>query len=201
MMVPKSWSKVKDRVHFLWQGIRRFREVGAVTYSSEALCRRACQWMEAGSPDFVVELGGGDGVMTRYILDRLPEDGLLLSFEINEHLFQKLSEIKDPRLVPIHDSAEYIEQYILSHGRGRPQGIISAIPFLVLPPDLSKTILEACYRALPLGGIFSQVHFSKKLVSLYEGIFGNCTIFRVFNNIPPAYIFQCEKPANGQLSK
>jgi len=49
-----------------------------------------CRQMAAGIPansKYVIELGAGDGVITPYLLDVLPPDAKLLSFEINPELY------------------------------------------------------------------------------------------------------------------
>ncbi len=46
----------------------------------------------------VIELGAGDGVITKEILKALPSNGKVLAIEINHDFFTELKKIRDPRL-------------------------------------------------------------------------------------------------------
>jgi phospholipid N-methyltransferase len=140
---------------------------------------------------FIVEFGAGDGVITKYILEQMPKDCKLLSFEINEQLFQVLENIQDSRLIPIFDSAENIQTYLEQYGIEKVDTIISSIPFVVLPTELTIDILMLSKKYLKPGGLFVQFHYSKILKDLYRAIFGNYETKIVLLNTPPAFVFKC----------
>jgi len=172
------------------QAIKNFRQVGTVTRSGKALSEKIASFITK-EDKHVLELGAGDGAITRRILDQMPADGKLLCFEINPKMYATLLEINDRRFHPINDSAEHMEEYMAEHGIEIFDAIVSAIPYIVLPEELALKILNLCKNNLKIGKNYMQVHYAKSLTSLYEGVFGNLETHFVLMNVPPAYAFRC----------
>ncbi len=143
----------------------------------------------------IIELGGGDGAITHYILDRMTKGSKLVVFEINPDLFEILSEIKDPRLTLVNDGAQNMADVLASMDITECDLVISAIPFLVLPDELVEDILQKSKDSLKIGGIFVQMHYALTLKKMYEDLYGNIDTFFVPLNIPPGYVFKCIKEA------
>ena len=141
----------------------------------------------------IVELGAGDGVITKHILKRMKKDSILLSFEVNEEFCKKLRAINDPRLVVVEDSAEKLGHYLKEQDLEYIDFIVSAIPFVALPDDLGLSIVQTCHHYLKKGGLFIQVHYSLLAKKLYQSVFGNVDINFVAINIPPAFVLVSEK--------
>ena len=179
-----------SRFKFLLEAIKNFREVGTVTRSGKALSEKITSFISK-EDQYILELGAGDGAITKRILDRMHPNGKLLAFEINPNMFANLSKIKDPRFFPINDSAENMEKYMTDHKIEVFDSVVSAIPYIVLPEDLAKKILGLCKRNLKQGKSYMQVHYAKTLTSLYTGVFGNLETHFVLFNVPPAYAFRC----------
>ncbi|HMS52577.1 MAG TPA: rRNA adenine N-6-methyltransferase family protein, partial [Chitinophagales bacterium] len=60
----------------------------------------------------IIELGAGNGCITKELLNRMHPDSQLFSFEVNENFCTMLnSTIQDERLHLINDSAEHLTQY------------------------------------------------------------------------------------------
>ena len=72
-------------------------------------------------------------------------------------------------------------------------GIISAIPYIVLPKELAKKIITLCKINLKQNKFYLQVHYAKTKLALYTEAFGNIETFWVLLNVPPAYVFKCVK--------
>jgi phospholipid N-methyltransferase len=170
------------------------RSTGSVAPSSRYLCKAIVEKIDPSKARFVVELGPGDGVVTQFILDRLPEDARLFVFEINARFVEQLKErFDDPRLVIIHDSAELMGAYFEQHGIQAVDYVISGIPFVMLPESLAESIMAVCKQWLRPGGVFIQFHYSPWLLSFYKKIFGNVETDVVPLNIPPAIVVRCTK--------
>lgn len=164
--------------------------------SSRFLCRRIVEKIDPLQAQVVVELGPGDGVITRYILDRMPASSRLLIFEVNEVFVEKLrNTFEDPRLTLIHDSAENMGAHFAEHGIESVDYFISGIPFILLPEELALSITSLCKKWLRTGGRFIQFHYSPLLLNFYRKIFGNANLDFIPLNIPPAFIVYCEKCA------
>ncbi|WP_243638203.1 class I SAM-dependent methyltransferase [Rubrobacter taiwanensis] len=140
----------------------------------------------------VVEFGAGTGVCTREILKRLGPDARLLAFELDRSLARLVSEElgSDPRLRVINDSAENVTLYL----EDEPADVIvSALPFTTLPAELRRSVLGAAHRALAPGGIFLVLQYSPLIRAELEALFGGVRFRFSPLNVPPAFLFACEK--------
>lgn len=178
---------------FFKEGIRNIRTTGTIIRSSRFLCREMIRPVNFEKAKIIVELGAGDGVITRHILGRMSEDAKLISFEVNDKFCEILRNIHDPRLVVVEDSAEHISSQLKEHGFDHADYIISALPFLSLPKELGADILRKSAAALKDGGIFVQMQYSLLLKHLYDAIFDKVSLRFVPLNVPPAFVLVCEK--------
>jgi len=181
------------RFAFLKESLRHFKTVGTVTRSSRYLSRGVVRQAKISEAKVVVELGVGDGVMTRHILKTLPADAVLFSFEVNAQFCKQMMKINDPRLKIINLSAEKLPEVIGKYGFHQVDAVISALPFSVFPLDLTYTIVGHSFDVLKENHRFVQIHYSLKTKKIYSQIFGNIKSFFEFRNIPPAFILVCEK--------
>lgn len=179
-----------NRFKFFKEGIRNIKTVGTVTRSSRYLCDKVINHSKIHQARAIVELGAGDGVLTRRILDRMPANCKLIAFEINDMFIDTLEAIDDDRLVIAPDSAENIRKYLDEQGLEQVDIVYSAIPFSVFPKALAKKIVAASKAALAPDGEYLQIHYSLIEKKLYEKVFGNVEIFFQPLNIPPAFILK-----------
>ena len=173
---------------FLREGLRNLRTTGTITRSGDALCRAAVDRIDWSQARTIVELGAGDGVITRYILDRLPADGRVIAFEVSPDLCADMRAIGDDRLVVAEDSAENVGEWLTKIGAEKADHVVSAIPYAALPQDVGRRILQAAYDHLRPGGRYNQVHYSLKTKGWYEALFGRVEARRVWRNLPPAWV-------------
>ncbi len=190
--------KFNRRIEFLRESLRNIRSTGSVAPSSRFLCRAIVGNIDPETSDIVVELGPGDGVITRYILDRLKPDAQLVIFEINEVFVEKIrANFNDPRLTVIHDSAENMGAHFQKMGIESVNYFISGIPFIMLPEALAESITSKCLNYLCPNGRFVQFHYSPLMLGFYRRVFGKVDIEVVPLNFPPALIVSCKKKQLG----
>ena len=182
-------------LNFLRESLRNLKTVGTVTRSSPALCRGAIKPVDFGSARAIVELGAGDGVITKHILARMHPQARLMAFEVNAQFCTELRALGDPRLIVVEDSAARMASYLQRHDFGAVDAIVSAIPFVSLPVTLADEIVGLCRDALRPGGPFAQVHYSLLRKRVYEGIFGNVKVNFIPLNLPPAFVLTSHKQA------
>ena len=182
-----------NRIDFFVEGIKDLKKVGTITRSSRRLCKNMVKHVDLQNAELVVELGGGDGVITRFILKNMKPDATLLVFEINSKFCEILRNIDDKRLVIAEASAEELGSYLQSLSATNVDCVISALPFVAMPKELGFDIVGKCHRFMKKGGRYVQVHYSLLSKKLYQGIFGNVDINFVPLNVPPAFVFVCEK--------
>jgi len=178
---------------FLVEGLRNIRTTGTLTRSSTALCHAAIDRIDFTKARTIVELGAGDGVITRHILKRLHPEGKVIAFEVSKDLCDDMRALGDPRLVVAEDSAENIRHWLDTIGADKADHIVSAIPFAALPPDLGRAIVRAAKDNLRPGGQYNQVHYSLKTKNYYERAFGKVEARRVWKNLPPAWVLYCRR--------
>ena len=178
---------------FLLEGLRNLRTTGTFTRSSPALCRAAIDRIDFGKVSCIVELGAGDGVITKYILERLPAHAKVIAFEVSPDLCDDMRALNDPRLVVAQDSAENIRHWLDQVGAEYADHVVSAIPFAALPEALGKDIVRAARENLRPGGRYNQVHYSLKTKGYYEAAFGAVETRRVWANLPPAWVLYCRR--------
>jgi len=181
------------RMEFFKEGLKNLKTIGTVTPSSKYLCAKMVGLSDLIGSKCIVELGAGDGVMTSHILKRMPAGAMLFAFEINPKFCELMREIDDPRLIVVEDSAEHLAKYINDHGFEQIDVVFSALPFVVLPDEVSQSIVQSCYDFLKPLGQFFQVHYSLLEKNLYKRIFGNVNVSFQLLNIPPAFILTCSK--------
>ena len=176
---------------FLREGLKNITTTGTITRSSRALCLAAIDRIDWSTAKVIVELGAGDGVITRHILDRLRPDARVIAFEVSADLCADMEKIGDERLVVANDSAENIQQWLDRVGADKADHIVSAIPFAALPEELGRAIVAAAKATLRPGGCYNQVHYSLKTRGYYEAAFGGVETRRVWRNLPPAWVLYC----------
>lgn len=178
---------------FLVEGLRDIRTVGTISRSSRFVSQTMVKHIDFTKTKCLVELGAGDGPITKFILKKMAPDAKLLAFEVNERMLDGLRKKlgNDPRLVIINDSAEHIGKYLAEHGFDKADHIISALPFVALPEELGDKIINESKKYLRDGGKFVQLNYSLIPRKRYEKVFGKSVVDFVALNIPPAFVIVC----------
>ena len=182
------------RALFLGSMILHPRRVGAVWPTSRRAVADLLDMEDLSRAGIVVEFGTGTGAYTEEVLRRLGPYGTFLAFEVDERLAHAVAaRLPDPRLTVINDSAENVERYL--SGR-KADAVVSSLPFTTLPAALKGEILLAARDALRPGGSMLVLQYSKNILPDLERLFER--IRRRFSplNVPPAFLFACEKPAD-----
>src|SRR5690606_38827990 len=103
------------------------KTTGAITFSSKSLVNKMLSFADFSKAKTIVELGGGDGSITRGIVERMDRDAVLLVFEISTYFCDNLrKEFPQENVHIICDSAENLDKYL----DGRTADLIlSSLPF------------------------------------------------------------------------
>lgn len=182
-----------NRFKFFREGIKNIKTVGTVTRSSRYLCDKMINHSRIHTAQFIVELGAGDGVLTKRILDRMPENCRLMSFEINKKFVNILKNINDDRLIVVDDSAENLPFYLEKYQFDTVDIVYSALPFTVIPKPISHNIVSFAKKSLREEGEYLQIHYSLVSKKMYQEIFGNVEVHFQPINIPPAFVLKSMK--------
>lgn len=168
-------------------------QTGSIIQSSSVLAKKMLEKIDFCNAKCIVEFGGGTGIITKKVLQKIRSDAIFLCFEIDPDLAKKLKNINDSRLIVINDTAEKIDIYLKKHGFQKADCIISGLPLASLPPHTTRNILKNIYAYLKIGGYYVQFQYSLATLRQIRYLFTSVAISFVFFNFPPAFIYFCVK--------
>ena len=178
--------------NFLGEFIKERKIVGAIAPSSKFLMKKMIAPIDFQKADVIVELGPGNGVFTKSILERMKQTSKLFSFELNTPFYEHISSIiDDKRLILINDTAEKIDMHLEKHGIGKVDYIVSSLPFTVIPKEVKLTIIDKCVKQLKEDGMFIQFQYSLNAKKLLSSKFSQIKIDFSALNFPPAFVYKC----------
>lgn len=180
-----------NSLQFIKTALKDYK-VGALTITSPTAVSQILDNL-GNDVKCVIEYGAGDGVITREILKRIPEDGKVIAVELNKDFFQDLDGIKDPRLTVIYDDVISFSQRLSELGSTEIDVVISGIPFTFFNSDVRKGILARTHQTLRPGGRFIVYQYTILLKPLLDKYFSKVRIRCAFKNIPPYFIMVAEK--------
>jgi len=162
--------------------------------SSRFLAKKMLESIDFEQTKVLVELGPGNGVFTHKMLDKLPKDGNLFVFELNDEFYAALKkEFKDPRVHIIHDSAENIGAHLEKNGFTQADVVLSSLPLANFPSVLKNKILSESHRILKDNGLYIQFQYSLNAKKAIKSFFPSLDISFTPANFPPAFVYTCRK--------
>ncbi|MBD8489267.1 methyltransferase domain-containing protein [Echinicola sp. CAU 1574] len=165
------------------------KTTGAVTFSSKSLVNKMLSFADFEGAKIIVELGGGDGSITRGIINRMDEDSILLVFEISKPFCENLKkEFPQDNVHIICDSAENMDQYL--EGKSADL-ILSSLPFSLIPKESRNEIYKKSRSHLNQNGYFIQICYSYLLKFQFANYFQSIRTAFTLKNFPPAFIIIC----------
>lgn len=160
--------------------------VAAMRPSSPFLVNRLLKRMGPKTASAVVELGPGDGVATRAVLNLMPTGSRYLAIELNREFASHLAGWDDPRLMVVHDDARNLRPILDRASLGPLDAVIASIPFTYLgAEERRRLVVDAC-AALKPGGRMIVFHQHTPIMAPYlKEAFGRVrTEFELMNFLP-----------------
>ncbi len=174
---------------FTINAITNLKQTGSLFRSSKFLADKLTRSLHKKEELLIVELGAGDGSVTKSILEKMDIDSELYSYEINEHFANKLREINDTRFTVLNNCVSNIT----SDFEGRKiDYIISSLPLANIDQIVKEKLLNDVKDILKPEGEFIQYQYSKNDQKLLEKNFVSLKTGFCFFNIPPAFIYTCK---------
>jgi phospholipid N-methyltransferase len=162
--------------------------------SSRFLAEKMLHNIDFSKAEVLIELGPGNGAITKIILKKMLPTSTLICFEINDNFHKYLSEIKNPQLIVLKVSAENIEIQLEKLGFSHADFIISSLPLTIIPEQISNSILRNSHKVLKVGGTFTQYQYSLTYFKKLKAVFKEAISLKFeFLNFPPAFIYYCKK--------
>lgn len=183
-----------NRYDFFKVAIKNMKTSGTLIPSSQFLIKKMLRHIDFLKADVIVELGPGNGVITKKILKKLHPKAVLICFEINDSFYNELKKNKHPQLKVVNASAEIITEELNKLGYTESCHIVSSLPLTNIPDSISNTILNNAYQSLKVNGTFIQYQYSFSYFKKLKTVFNKAVIlnFEILN-LPPAFIYYCKK--------
>lgn len=167
--------------------------VAAVTPSSRFLVDRTVKAMDLAHAKVIVEYGAARGVMTRKILEKMRPDAKLIAIEFNADLYKELTDLQDPRMVPVHGDVREIEKILAKHGLHGADVIVSGVPFAFFSGRGRHELLTKTSALLNPGGRFVAYQVTTHLIPMLPDYFSKVDTQFEVRNMPPHFVFTALK--------
>ncbi|WP_158860600.1 class I SAM-dependent methyltransferase [Lunatibacter salilacus] len=165
------------------------KTTGAITFSSRPLVNKMLSFADFKEAKILVELGGGDGSITRGIVARMDKSAELLVFETSRVFCDSLErEFPQENVKIICDSAEHLDKYL----EGRHADLIfSSLPLSLIPKEARNEIYRKSSQCLQPKGLLIQICYSYLLKFQYAPFFKHIKTTFTLKNFPPTLIMIC----------
>lgn len=191
-MLNNKTSILANKSKFFNEFLKERKTVGAVSPSSKFLMKKMIAPIDFSSAKVIVELGPGNGVFTKGLLNKMTPDARLFSFELSQNFYDHINlKISDKRLILINDSADKLEEYLQKEGITEVDYVVSSLPLAVIPEEVKTKVLNACVKVLGEKGKYIQFQYSLNAKKLLKSKFKDVKHKFVPVNIPPAFVYQC----------
>lgn len=170
------------------------RDVASVIPTSLRCVKKVCKHIDFSKDFLLVEYGPGNGVFTKYLLEKMTPGSRLVLVEANKDFVEELKDtIKDPRVQINNILAGDVESVLEPEDIGNVDYVLSGIPFSFLKKERKHEVLTATKRILKDGGKFVAYQTSGHLKKPVMEVFGNYDIEMEMLNIPPYLIYDVVK--------
>lgn len=187
------------KTRFLTAFLRNSRSTGSVTPSSKYLVSKLLEGVNLGKSKVIIELGPGEGVFTRELLERMPQDCHLYTVEVNQKFVDRLGKIEDTRLTVIQDSALKLSEIVKQYNIQNTSLLLSSLPISNFSDDDRDKLLIECSALIGTQGTFLQYQYSKKNLKEIQRHFSFVHVSREWRNVPPAWCYTCKNQSNEGL--
>ncbi|MGH2643717.1 MAG: class I SAM-dependent methyltransferase [Chitinophagaceae bacterium] len=172
--------------------IRNLKQVGSLVPSSHFLVRRIIREIDFSGQVKILELGAGNGVITKGLLNQMSDNSILYSYENNASLITLLEGIEDNRLIVKGESVSNLNALEDNYF----DVVISSLPLANLNNRFKYNIYKDVRSKLKESGTFIQYQYLLSDYKRIERYFRNCHLGFCLLNIPPAFIYKIDMTRN-----
>ncbi|MFC1587237.1 class I SAM-dependent methyltransferase [Planctomycetota bacterium] len=180
-----------SQLRFLRRMLVNFRTLGAVSPSSRFLARAMCRQINWTDTRTILEVGPGTGIFTVEILRRMPDGARLILLEKDPVLYQGLKS-EFPQVTVLNGDVRDLDTILNTMGINQLDAVISGLPILLFPKDVTRHFAAAVHQRLSENGEFVQFTYrARKFKKITRDIFESVTIKKyVLLNLPPAFVLK-----------
>lgn len=185
---------MNSKLIFFSNFIEKPNEVASIIPCSKYVINHIIKNIDFKNAKCIVEYGSGVGNLTAVLLKRLNPDAKLLCFEINRKFCNFLeNNIEDPRFKVIYDTAKNLDFYLEEFDISNVDYVISSIPFSLINKRDKHDILQKTKNSLKKNGKFIVYQNSRHMMKYLNNYFNKISTSLELRNIPPTFIFVCER--------
>jgi phospholipid N-methyltransferase len=149
----------------------------------------------------VAELGPGTGALTAAIVAKMASDTRFLAIDIDKEFVAQICR-RWPNIECVCDSAERLDELAEARNMFPLDHIVSGLPFVSLPLDMTRQILRSVHAALRPGGTFTTFQYLHGYPlptaagfrrAMTERMGSAPTVRYVMRNVPPAVVLTWQK--------
>jgi phospholipid N-methyltransferase len=182
-----------DKIHFFYSFIQSPKRIGSVIPSSSYLAKEMFRSINFAEIKSIIELGAGTGVFTKLIAENIPASAKGLIFEQDPIMQNKLKE-KYPNL-NFYSNALEMTNIVKTLDEPYVDVVISSLPFANFSREIRTQIAQDIYKVLKPNGKLVAFQYSRQMKHTFQSLFGHVSTSFVPLNIPPAFVFNCNKIA------
>lgn len=142
---------------------------------------------------YIVEYGAGDGVITKALLDRIGEGGVIAAIELNPTLVDSLAAIGDTRVAIVPKDIREICADFSVLPMPEVHAVISGIPFTFLSKSDRIAVVRNTFHGLTPGGRFIVYQYSTLMLPYLKKVFPRVKVKLEPRNVFPYFIMTAEK--------
>ncbi|RDX36433.1 methyltransferase domain-containing protein [Kangiella sp. HD9-110m-PIT-SAG07] len=179
---------------FTSYALKNLKSTGSIARSSKFLARNLAKQIPDDAKT-IIELGAGDGIITRELLKCMPEKANLTAYEISEELLPLLQRIEHPRFNLKHNSAlDIVQDFAIDS----VDCLVSCLPLALFPLEMKHELLTHIRSVLKPNGVFLQYQYWLSDKALIKEYFPHLKTNWVPLNLPPSFVYTGKKPEQSE---
>ncbi len=185
--------KAKNGTAFSKEAIKSLKQTGALTATSRYSVEKMLAKIDFSQDLTIVELGVGNGAVTKAIMEHLGPNSRLIALEINENMYRlALNALRpDHRVQIAHHSAFELSDLLKSLGIDKVDVIVSTLPLTMFKKENNDRLMAQIRAHLKPNGQYIQIQYSPIKYPLIKRYFPKVKIQVALANFPPALLFFC----------
>ena len=181
-----------SKKEFIIQALKDFKTIGSPIPSQKFLINKMTRQINPKSCKCIVELGAGDGCITRELEKKINKNCKIISFEINKNLAGNLQS-DNKNLIVINDDATNLQKYMHKYGIKKIDYVISSLPLAQIKKDKAVKLISLVRNSLKKNGLYIQYQYSLISLKKIKSVFKKVSISFTPLNFPPAFVYTCTK--------
>jgi phosphatidylethanolamine/phosphatidyl-N-methylethanolamine N-methyltransferase len=179
---------------FLRKFLQQGTKIASIAPSSRALARALCTHVRADQPQTIIELGAGDGAVTRVAAGRMHAESRLIAIEQDADFAERLRAAV-PGATVVTGDVKDLAAHLSEQGveGSEIDLVISGLPTPSLPRAVSEAVFD-WLNVLPEAVTYSQLTVMPWVYKpLYQRLFDEVTFTPVLRNLPPGGAYHCRR--------